>query len=103
MENLNKEAIKNIVDQNTNLMITVDCGISAVDEVKYAKELGLEVIVTDHHETGEEIPEELNHLQEKVIFLNANSTKGKNSFSNSVSFWDSSGSSFCSGIISFGR
>ena len=37
-------------------MITVDCGISAIEEVKYANSLGLEVIVTDHHEPGEELP-----------------------------------------------
>lgn len=54
---LNKPAIEKIANQNYNLMITVDCGISAVEEVRYAKELGLEVIVTDHHETGEEIPD----------------------------------------------
>ncbi len=53
---LNKTAVERIAKQNYNLMITVDCGISAIEEVKYAKELGLEVIVTDHHETGEEIP-----------------------------------------------
>ena len=54
---LNKPAIESIANKNYNLMITVDCGISAIDEVKYAKELGLEVIVTDHHETAEEIPD----------------------------------------------
>lgn len=54
---LNKTAVERIAKQNYNLMITVDCGISAIEEVKYAKELGLEVIVTDHHETGENIPD----------------------------------------------
>lgn len=54
---LNKSAVEGIAKQNYNLMITVDCGISAIEEVKYAKELGLEVIVTDHHEPGEEIPD----------------------------------------------
>ncbi len=54
---LNKPAVEKIAKQNYNLMITVDCGISAVEEVKYANELGLEVIITDHHETGEQIPD----------------------------------------------
>lgn len=42
-----------------SLMITVDCGISGVDEVDYANSLGLEVIVTDHHEPGEVLPSAL--------------------------------------------
>lgn len=53
---LNKNAINKIHEQNYTLMITVDCGISANEEIKYATELGIEVIVTDHHEPGEEIP-----------------------------------------------
>lgn len=53
---LNKEAVKSIYEQGYTLMITVDCGISGNEEIAYAKELGMEVIVTDHHEQGEEIP-----------------------------------------------
>lgn len=40
-------------------MITVDCGISGVEEVEYANSLGIETIITDHHEQGEEIPNAL--------------------------------------------
>ena len=40
-----------------NLIVTVDCGISCHDEVEYAKSLGIDVIVTDHHEIPEQIPE----------------------------------------------
>ena len=56
---LNKEAIKKIKEMGTDLIITVDCGISGIEEVKYAKELGIEVIVTDHHEVGEVLPDAL--------------------------------------------
>ena len=53
---LNVEAIKKIADDGVNLIITVDCGISGIEEVNYANSLGLEVIVTDHHEVGEVLP-----------------------------------------------
>jgi single-stranded-DNA-specific exonuclease len=41
----------------TGLVLTVDCGITAVEEVAHAKELGLEVVVTDHHRPGETLPD----------------------------------------------
>ena len=53
---LNKEAIKRIAEQGYKLMITVDCGITGIEEIDYAKELGIETIVTDHHEPGQELP-----------------------------------------------
>ena len=53
---LNKDAIKKISEDGVNLIITVDCGISGIEEVDYANSLGLEVIVTDHHEVGEVLP-----------------------------------------------
>ncbi len=46
---LNKEAIEYIASQGCNLLITVDCGSVSYDEVEFAKELGLKVLVTDHH------------------------------------------------------
>ena len=54
---LNIEAIQKIIDEKYNLIITVDCGITAIDEINKAKENGIDVIVTDHHEQGENIPE----------------------------------------------
>ncbi len=54
---LNKNAIKEIADQGYKLIITVDCGISGTEEIKYAYELGMEVIVTDHHEPLDTIPD----------------------------------------------
>lgn len=56
---LNKNAIEKISQEGYTLMITVDCGISAIEEVKYASELGIETLITDHHEPGEELPEAL--------------------------------------------
>lgn len=53
---LNKQAVSKIAEQGYKLIITVDCGISCIEEIKYATELGLEVIVTDHHEPAEELP-----------------------------------------------
>ena len=53
---LNKQAIEKIASKNYNLMITVDCGITAIEEVEYAKEFGIETIITDHHEPGENLP-----------------------------------------------
>ena len=53
---LNKQAIDKIVEQKYTLMITVDCGISGIEEVEYGNSLGLETIVTDHHEPTEKLP-----------------------------------------------
>lgn len=56
---LNKNAIDTIKERNIDLIITVDCGISAIEEVNYAINLGMDVIVTDHHEVGEKLPNAL--------------------------------------------
>ncbi len=56
---LNKTAIKKIADEGFKLIITVDCGISGTEEVEYAYNLGMEVIVTDHHEPLDELPKAL--------------------------------------------
>ena len=56
---LNNKAIEKIVNEGYSLMITVDCGISAIEEIDYANSLGLETIVTDHHEPGEVLPKAL--------------------------------------------
>ncbi len=56
---LNKDAIDKIVEKKYDLMITVDCGISGLEEIDYANSLGLQTIVTDHHEPGEVLPNAL--------------------------------------------
>lgn len=53
---LNISAIDEIVNDGAQLMITVDCGISGIAEVLYAKQHGMNVVVTDHHSPGDEIP-----------------------------------------------
>ena len=54
---LNKDAISKIYNDGYRLMITVDCGISGLEEVEYANSLGMEIIITDHHEPAEKLPE----------------------------------------------
>ena len=54
---LNNEAISEIVQDNVDLMITVDCGISGIEEVKFAKDSGLTVVVTDHHSPDAVVPD----------------------------------------------
>ena len=46
---LNMSAIKEIYDRGVELIITVDCGSVSYEEVEYAKELGLDIVITDHH------------------------------------------------------
>jgi len=53
---LNKKIINNIQEAGATLLITVDTGISCYDEVEYAKEQGIDVIITDHHTIPENIP-----------------------------------------------
>ncbi|MCX6784577.1 MAG: single-stranded-DNA-specific exonuclease RecJ [Candidatus Komeilibacteria bacterium] len=56
---LNKLALDFIKDQGAKIVITVDCGISNTEEVAYANSLGLEVIITDHHQLPAELPKAL--------------------------------------------
>ena len=49
---LNSAALDSVKAQGATLVITVDCGITAVSEAEHAKELGLDLIITDHHECG---------------------------------------------------
>jgi single-stranded-DNA-specific exonuclease len=51
------ETIEGLAEDGVDLVLTVDCGITAVEEVRRARELGLDVIVTDHHRPGETLPD----------------------------------------------
>jgi single-stranded-DNA-specific exonuclease len=63
---LNKEAIKQIVDEGCTLMITVDCGISGIEDVDYANSLGIDTIVTDHHEPLDILPNGIAVVDPKI-------------------------------------
>lgn len=54
---INLAAIDKLAEQGITLLITVDCGITAVNEIEYAKQKGIETIITDHHECKDEIPD----------------------------------------------
>jgi single-stranded-DNA-specific exonuclease len=54
---LSGETLTRLAGEETGLVLTVDCGITAVDEVAQAKELGLDVVVTDHHRPGDSLPD----------------------------------------------
>ena len=53
---VNREALESIAADGGQVVITVDCGITAVEEVERARELGLEIIITDHHQPREQLP-----------------------------------------------
>ena len=53
---LGRDAILSLHGQGVRLLVTVDCGITGVEEVAYADSLGMDVVVTDHHECKEELP-----------------------------------------------
>ena len=54
---MNPGAIDQLKSRGTNVIITVDNGISAVEEIAYAKALGVDVVVTDHHRVGDVLPD----------------------------------------------
>lgn len=54
---LNEMAIRSLHAQGADLIITVDCGITALEEAKLCKELGIDLCITDHHECKESLPD----------------------------------------------
>jgi single-stranded-DNA-specific exonuclease len=54
---LNTTAISSLRDQGVELIITVDCGIRSLEETQYARELGVDLVICDHHTPGEILPE----------------------------------------------
>ena len=53
---LNNQALRHLADSGTKLVITTDCGVTNYEEVAFANSIGLDVIITDHHEPAERLP-----------------------------------------------
>ncbi|MDZ7659934.1 single-stranded-DNA-specific exonuclease RecJ [Fodinibius sp.] len=62
---INQEGIQYAIDTNTDLIVSVDCGITAVEETEQAKEQGIDVIICDHHNVGDAIPDAVAVLDPK--------------------------------------
>lgn len=54
---LSSKAIDRLADQGVELIVAVDCGVTAVDEVAHARALGVDVVICDHHTPGDALPE----------------------------------------------
>ena len=54
---LNGDALESLAKKGASLVVTVDCGIASVAEARKARELGLELIITDHHSFADTLPE----------------------------------------------
>lgn len=54
---LNDDAVKQLAQNGANLIITVDCGITAVSQAQLAADLGVDMIITDHHQPAETLPQ----------------------------------------------
>ena len=54
---LGREALRLLRDRGVTLVITVDCGITGVEEAKYARQIGLDLVITDHHECKDTLPD----------------------------------------------
>lgn len=54
---LSDDALERLAAQGTRLVVTVDCGIASISEARRARQLGLDLVVTDHHQLADELPE----------------------------------------------
>lgn len=63
---LNKEALRFLATQGAQLIVTVDCGIRALQEAEEARALGVELIITDHHTPGPHLPEAVAIINSKL-------------------------------------
>lgn len=62
---INPDGIRYAIEKNAGLIVSVDCGITAIDEARFAKENGIDLIICDHHTVGDTIPEAIAVLDPK--------------------------------------
>lgn len=62
---INPDGIRYALEKDADLIVSVDCGITAVEEAKYAREQGIDLIICDHHTVGDEIPDAVAVLDPK--------------------------------------
>lgn len=67
---INPDGIQYALENNADLIVSVDCGITAIEEAKYAKEKGIDLIICDHHTVGDEIPDAVAVLDPKRLDCN---------------------------------
>ncbi|MGQ9848762.1 MAG: single-stranded-DNA-specific exonuclease RecJ [Aggregatilineaceae bacterium] len=63
---LNTNALDALRDEGVRLVVTVDCGIRSLEEVAHGQRIGLDLIVTDHHSVGDELPDALAVIDPKI-------------------------------------
>lgn len=56
---LNQLALERLKQDGVDLVVTVDCGIRAIEDAEYAQQIGLDLIITDHHTSGSELPDSI--------------------------------------------
>jgi single-stranded-DNA-specific exonuclease len=64
---LNNDALESLKNDGVSLVITVDCGIRSIDEANFAHKIGLDLIISDHHHPGNEIPSAIAVIDPKQV------------------------------------
>jgi single-stranded-DNA-specific exonuclease len=64
---LNLEALRSLWEEGARLVITVDCGVRSPKEIEFAKELGMDMIISDHHEPGKDLPKAFAVINPKQV------------------------------------
>ncbi|NJK89518.1 MAG: hypothetical protein HC923_09030 [Myxococcales bacterium] len=66
---LHRDGLETLAREGARLLVTLDCGITAVEEVRFANELGLDVIVVDHHRCPVDLPPAFRDAQSAATFV----------------------------------